>query len=60
MERELVAVDSNEETNLSIENLDGIQYESDWEKNGQSADNSAKNQSNIDYGIEVRADISGD
>lgn len=60
MERELVAVDSNEETNLSIENLDGVQYESDWEKNGQSAENSAENQSNIDYGIEVRADISGD
>ena len=60
MERELVAVDSNEETDLSIENLDGVQYESDWEKNGQSADNSAENQSNIDYGIEVRVDISGD
>lgn len=31
-----------------------------WRGNGQSANNFAENQSNIDYGIEVRTDINGD
>lgn len=56
MERELVTVNSNKETNLSIEDLDEVQCESDWKRNAQSADN----QSDIDYGIEVQTDISGD
>ena len=60
MERELVTVDSNEETSLSIEDSDEVQCESGWKSNAQSADNSAENQSDIDYGIEVRTDISGD
>lgn len=31
-----------------------------WRGDGQSANNSAENQSNIDYGIEVRTDVDGD